>query len=62
MKVERQTSVTHMHNMLNYGAHCMQPDCSSPRSQHPNQHGFRKGLSCETQLADTIHELAYSIN
>ena len=29
---------------------------------HPNQHGFRKGLSCETQLVDTIHELAYSIN
>ena len=29
---------------------------------HPNQHGFRKGLCCETQLVDTIHELAYSIN
>ena len=29
---------------------------------HLNQHGFRKGLSCETQLVDTIHELAYSIN
>ena len=29
---------------------------------HPNQHGFRKGLSCETQIVDTIHELAYSIN
>ena len=29
---------------------------------HPNQHSFRKGLSCETQLVDTIHELAYSIN
>ena len=29
---------------------------------HPNQHGFRKGLSYETQLVDTIHELAYSIN
>ena len=29
---------------------------------HANQHGFRKGLSCETQFLDTIHELAYSIN
>ena len=29
---------------------------------HPNQHGFLKGLSCEAQLVDTIHELAYSIN
>ena len=29
---------------------------------HPNQHGFRKGLSCEKQLVDIIHELAYSIN
>ena len=28
----------------------------------PNQHGSRKGLSCETQLVSTIHELAYSIN
>ena len=26
------------------------------------KHGFRKGLSCETQLVDTIHELAYSIH
>ena len=29
---------------------------------HPSQRGFRKGLCCETQLVDTIHELAYSIN
>ena len=29
---------------------------------HPNQLGFQKGLSCETQLVDTINELAYSIN
>ena len=28
----------------------------------PNQHGFRKGLSCETQLVDIIHELAHSVN
>ena len=29
---------------------------------HPSQHAFRKGLSCETHLIDTIHEVAYSIN
>ena len=29
---------------------------------NPNQHGFRKGLSCEAQLVSTIHELAYCIN
>ena len=29
---------------------------------HPNQYGSRTGLSCETQLADTIHERPDSIN
>ena len=29
---------------------------------NPDNHGVRKGLSCETQLVSTIHELAYSIN
>jgi len=29
---------------------------------NPNQHGFRKGLPCKTQLVDIIHNLAYSIN
>ena len=29
---------------------------------NPTQHGFRKGISCETPLVSTIHELAYSIN
>ena len=29
---------------------------------NPNQHGFRKGISCETPLVSIIHELAYSIN
>ena len=42
----------------------MQPVWSSPKSQYTvsNQHGFRKSLSCETQLVDTTYELAYSIN
>ena len=29
---------------------------------HQNQHGFRKGLSCETQLVGTIQDWASSIN
>lgn len=29
---------------------------------HPNQHGFRRGLSTVTQLAETIHDLAEAIN
>ena len=29
---------------------------------NPTQHDVRKGLSCETQLGSTIHELAYSFN
>ena len=31
--IKLQTSVTHVHNMQNYGAYCMQPDWSSLRSQ-----------------------------
>ena len=43
----------------------MQPDWSSPRSQQYTAckpTWLPKGLSCETQLVDTIHELAKSIN
>ena len=29
---------------------------------HPNQHGFRKGLSCETQLISTIQDWASNAN
>ena len=29
---------------------------------HANKYGFRKGLSCETQVVDTTHGLIYSIN
>ena len=29
---------------------------------HPNQHGFRKGLSCETQLVETLHDWTGTIN
>ena len=29
---------------------------------HNRQHGFRRGLSCETQLCGTLHEIARSMN
>lgn len=29
---------------------------------HPSQHGFRKGLSCETQLASFIHDLHVNLD
>ena len=29
---------------------------------HPNQHGFRKGLSCEAQLISTIQDWASDAN
>ena len=28
----------------------------------PDQHGFRSGLSCETQLVEAAHDLAASMN
>ena len=35
-------------------------DCNNIR--HANKYGFRKGVSCETQVVDTTHGLVYSIN
>lgn len=29
---------------------------------HPSQHGFRKGLSCETQLAQFVHDLQTNLD
>jgi len=28
---------------------------------HNQQHGFRKGMSCETQLCATYHDIAQSV-
>ena len=28
----------------------------------PHQHGFQSGLSCETQLVETVHDWAASMN
>ena len=32
----------------------------SNRILHPNQHGFRHGHSCETQLISLVHDLTFN--